>query len=179
MHRIRRRELLPILVAPVLAACGFHPVYAPGSGGSDGAAAQGLAEISVGLIPDRPGQLLRLALQERFERAGIATARRYDLNVVFGIKSDQIAILPDITQATWVRLTGTANFTLISQDPSRATLTSGVVREVDGYNMFNQQYFDADLEQDAVQHRIAQAIADQIALRLASFFAKRAADTHS
>lgn len=175
MARIGRRTVLPIIAAPLLAGCGFHPVYGPGASGGDGAAAQGLAEISVGLIPERPGQLLRLALQERFERAGIAAAHRYDLNVTFGISSDQIAILPDITQATWVRLTGTAKFTLVSQDPNRPTLTSGVVREVDGYNLFNQQYFAADLENEQVQRRIAQAIADQIALRLASFFAKRAA----
>lgn len=174
VRRIARRSFLSLLAAPALAACGFHPVYGPGPSGGDGPSAQGLAEISVGLIPERPGQLLRLALQERFERAGIAAAHRYDLDVAFGISSDSIAVQQDST-ATWVRLTGTATYKLVAQDPSRATLTSGVARSVDGYNLFDQQYFAADLESDAVQRRIAQAVADQIALQLATFFRKRAA----
>jgi LPS-assembly lipoprotein len=163
-----------MVAALLLAACGFRPVYGPAAGGKDGPAAQALAEISVGIIPERSGQLLRLALQERFERAGIAAAHRYDLTVVFAISSDALAVRPDST-VTYVRLIGTANYSLLAQDPGRATLTSGVARSVDGYNLFDQQFFASDLETEEVQRRLARAVADQIALRLASFFEKRAA----
>jgi LPS-assembly lipoprotein len=165
---------LPILAAPVLAACGFRPVYGPGTSGQDSPAATALAKIAVGLIPERTGQLLRLALQERFERAGIAAAHEYDLTVTFAIADDTLAIQQDTT-ATWIRVTGTANYRLVSQDPSRATLTSGVARSVDGYNLFDQQFFAQDLENDAVNKRVALAVADQIALQLASYFSKQAA----
>ena len=173
MAGIGRRGFLPILATPVLAACGFRPVYGPGASGPDSPAATALAKISVGLIPERTGQVLRLALQERFERAGIAAAHEYDLSVNFAVIDDTLAIQQDTT-ATWIRVTGTANYRLVSQDPSRATLTSGVARSVDGYNLFDQQFFAQDLENDAVNKRVALAVADQIALQLASYFAKQA-----
>jgi LPS-assembly lipoprotein len=173
MARIGRRVALTFLAAPALMGCGFRPIYgSSNTEGNDPAAA--LARISVGLIPERSGQLLRLALQDRFERAGTAPAHQYDLAVSFGIISDSIAIRQD-SSATWVRMVGTATYSLVSQDPSRATVTSGTARSVDGYNLFDNQYFAADQEADAVQRRIARAVADQIALQLASFFARRLA----
>jgi LPS-assembly lipoprotein len=174
MAGMARRAVLPMLALPVLAACGFHPVYGPAASGGDSPAAAALAKIQVGLIPDRSGQILRLALQERFERAGMAEAHQYDLSVSFAVASSALAIEPD-SVATWIRLVGTANYRLTSQDPSRATLTSGVARSVDGYNLFDQQYFAQDMENDAVEKRIALALADQIALQLASYFTKQAA----
>ena len=173
MARIARRAVLPMLALPVLAACGFRPVYGPAASGQDSPAAAALAKIQVGLLPDRQGQVLRLALQERFERAGLASAHEYDLSVSFGVASSAISIESD-TVATWIRVVGTANYRLTAQDPSRATLISGVARSVDGYNLFDQQYFAQDMENDAVVKRVALAVADQIALQLASYFAKRA-----
>jgi len=171
-----RRAFLPVLASSLLGACGFRPVYAPAVQGKSGDAALALAEISVGLIPERPGQLLRLALQERFERGGVAPAHQYDLTVSFGISSEALAIRQDST-ATFVRLVGTATYSLLAQDPSRTTLASGTARSVDGYNLYDNQFFDADQESNTVQRRIAEACADQIALQLASFFAKRPAST--
>lgn len=174
MAAIGRRTFLPLLAAPILTACGFRPVYGPVGSDKDGQAATALAEISVAIIPERTGQLLRLALQERFERAGIAVAHRYDLSVAFSIVSEALGIEQNST-ATYARLVGTATYTLVSQDPGRATVTSGSARAVDGFNLYDQQYFAADQETDAVERRMAQAVADQIALQLASFFAKRPA----
>lgn len=164
----------PLLAGPLLTACGFRPVYAPAADGGPGPAAAGLAEISVGLIPERSGQELRLALQERFERSGVAAARRYDLSVTFGIGAEAIAIQQD-TSSTHVRLVGTATYRLTAQDPDRATLTTGIARSMDGFDIFDQQFFAADQESDVVTRRIAEAVADQIALQLGLFFQKRAA----
>ena len=41
-------------------------------------------------------------------------------------------------------------------------------------NIFDSQYFAADLETEAVPRRLADALADQIAIQLAAFFRKRA-----
>ena len=46
---------------------------------------------------------------------------------------------------------------------------------MDGYNVIDNQFFAADLENEVVQRRVAEALADQITLQLASYFAKRAA----
>src|SRR5579875_3491053 len=109
-----RRAILPLLATPLLAACGFHPLYAPTTGDTNGAAATGLAEINVGLIPERAGQELRLALQERFERSGAALARRYDLTVTFAVGAEAIGIQPD-TSSTYVRVIGNATYRLTAQ----------------------------------------------------------------
>ena len=170
--RLTRRDLAMLGIAAALPGCGFRPVYAPAAGGGSPAQAE-LAAITVGPIPERVGQLLRLALQERFERGGTAIARRYDLNVSYTLASEAIGIQPD-TSTTRVRMVGTANWTLTAQDPTRSTVTSGTARSVDGYNIFNQQMFAAQLESEQVSGRIAEALADQIFLQLGTFFNKRA-----
>ena len=169
----RRLLLAGAMLAPVLAACGFRPVYGGGSATSRGPAVDGLAAITVGLIPERSGQLLRLALQQRFERNGVGVAHRYDLQVSFGIGGEAIAIQQD-NSVTRLRYVGTAAYTLLAQDPLRTTLTSGTARVVDGLNVINEQYFAMDLESEAVQRRIAEAVADQIAMRLAVWFDEQA-----
>ena len=47
---------------------------------------------------------------------------------------------------------------------------------MDGINIFDTQYFAADLENEAVQRRLADALADQITLQLAAFFAASGGD---
>jgi LPS-assembly lipoprotein len=170
------RHLLAILTLSVVTGCGFHPLYAPSGAGTDSAAAAALAQISVKLIPERNGQLLRLALQERFERSGIVSAHQYDLDVSFGVRGEGIAVIQDST-STFVRFVGTAHYTLTSQDPSRSTITSGDVRAVDGHNAYVNQFFASNLEDEEVVRRLTRDLADQIALQLASFFAQRSTAT--
>ena len=42
-------------------------------------------------------------------------------------------------------------------------------------NILDSQYFALDLENEAVQKRVAEALADQIAIQLAAYFRRRAA----
>ncbi len=171
MLRGRRALLLSALGA---ASCGLHPVYAPVSGKGTDAPASQLAAIQVGLIPDRTGQLLRLALQERFERSGAAPARLYDLTVNYAVSSENIGILQDYA-STRVRYIGRATYTLTTDVPVHTTLTSGSAQALDGLNQFDQQFFAADQEGETVQRRMAGQLADEIALQLAVYFRKRAA----
>ncbi len=85
-----RRRLLGIAAALLaLGGCGFRPIY-----GDQGGAGprRGLAAITVDIIPERAGQQLREALQERFERFGAGVARRYELRTTFAVSDDPIAI---------------------------------------------------------------------------------------
>jgi LPS-assembly lipoprotein len=163
----------PLALAAVLPGCGFRPMYASAAGGSAGPAEVGLAEIAIGPMYERAGQLLRQALQERFERGGAGLAQRYDLVVGYGLSGDAIAIQPD-SSVTRVRLAGSATWTLTAQDPQRTTLATGSARTMDGYNILDEQIFSADMENEMVQQRIAEAIADQITLQLAAYFNKHA-----
>jgi len=168
-----RRMLLPLALAAALSGCGFRPMYASAGNGSMGPAEAGLAQISIGPLAERSGQLLRQALQARFERGGDGEARRYDLAVAFGISGEAIGIQPD-TSASRVRLFGSARWTLTAQDPQRSTLASGTARVSDGFTLYAWQTFAQDMENDAVQRRITAAVADQITLQLAAYFDKHA-----
>jgi len=169
-----RRRLLTLATCGVLSGCGFQPVYMPTASGNAGPAQRELAAIQVALLPDRPGQLLRQALQDRFERDGSGVARRYDLEVTYWVTGEGIAIQTDNT-ATRLRATGSATWTLAAQDPVHTQLTKGSARSIDGFNILDTQYFAADMELDALYRRVADAVADQITLQLATYFRKRAA----
>ena len=171
-HAISRRWFcLGSLTA--LAGCGFQPVYMPTASGSAGPAQRGLSSVYVEIIPERPGQLLRQALQERFNDDSGAPSQ-YDLHVAFGVSGEGIAIeANDI--ATRLRLTGNATWSLTGRDPKHTTLTSGSAHALDAVNVFDSQYFAADQEVEAETKRIAENIATQIATQLAVWFRERAA----
>ena len=176
MHPRRpgRRDFLALAVGVALSGCGFQPVYMPTASGKAGAAQRELAAIQVDIIPDRPGQLLRQALQDRLEMGSSGIARRYELSVSFGISGEGIAIQQD-TNVTRLRMIGSATWSLVAQDPGRTKLTSGFAKSVDAINIFDTQYFAADQENEVVQRRLAEALAEQITLQLATFFHKQEA----
>jgi len=155
-----------------LGGCGFRPLY--GAGPQTAGVQDRLGEINVLLIPERTGQLMRQALMARLERGGSGSARRFDLAVQFGLSSDAIAIQID-NSSSRVRLVGTASWTLVAQDVQRRTVASGVAREVDGYNIINQQFFAAELTSVAVQRRMVDALAEQVTTQLAVYFVRQAA----
>jgi LPS-assembly lipoprotein len=166
--------VLPLGIAFALSGCGFQPLYGPQADGKAGPAVEGLSGTSVALIPERSGQLLRQALQDRFERNGAGGARRYELVVFsYGVSSEQLSFQQN-SDATRTRLTARATWSLVTLDAQRRTVTSGNARLVDGYNNLENQFFFTDLAGDAAQRRLAQAIADQITLQLATYFNKSA-----
>jgi len=174
---LSRRRCLSLgltAVAPVLlAGCGFQPLYMPTASGKAGVAQRDLASVFVPIIPERPGQLLRQALQQRFgDDAGAASA--YDLRVTFSISGEGIAVQTN-NIATRIRLIGTASWTLLAHDKANSALTSGSARAQDGVNIFDEQYFAADLESETAQQRIAENVAQQITTQLAIWFRQRAA----
>jgi LPS-assembly lipoprotein len=171
-----RRRAPGLFASLLLAGCGFQPVYMPTASGNAGIAQRELASIHVAIIPDRPGQVLRQALQARFEGSGDDAAKRYELRVGFGIAGDAIAIRPD-SNPTRIRETGSASWTLVAQDPARTTVTSGTAKAVDAYNLIDAQYFTSDLENAVVQKRLAEALADQITMQLSVYFRHHAASS--
>ena len=156
-----------------LAGCGFQPVYMPTATGNPGPPQREMAAIEVGIIPDRPGQLLRQALQQRLGSDSGIAAPRFTLAVSYSIAGEGIAVQPDSTPSR-IRLIGHADWKLSSLAPAHPPVTSGSARAFEGMDVLDQQYFAADLESEAVQQRLAGEIADQIAMQLAVFFRRRA-----
>lgn len=160
---IRRRTLLALPALAALGGCGFRPLY------GDSRAAPvptHLAGVDVGLIPERHGQLLRLALQERLDPRGANPPARYDLEVQFGIAGEGIGIRRDAA-ATRDRLVATASWVLRRRDATREEVARGVSRAVDAYNVIDSQGFATDQFNEAARVRLAEALADQIVQRLA------------
>jgi LPS-assembly lipoprotein len=164
--RSTRRATLLLALGGALSGCGFHPVYAP-AGTGPGPAAE-LAEVEVRPIYERPGQILRQALLGRF-RTEAGQPRKFDLSVNFWITGEAQGVL-NFTQPTRLRLVGNTNWTLTGRDTASTKLTEGHERVVDGFDIFSSQLFAQDLANEAVQRRIAEAMADRITLRLAVWF---------
>lgn len=173
MTGMANRRWVCIGLASALGGCGFQPIYMPTASGKAGVAQRDLSSVYVNIIPDRPGQLLRQALQERFGN-DFGTKSDYDLSVTFSIAGEGIAVEAN-NIATRMRLIGNASWTLQAHDPKRTALTGGAARSIDGVNIFQSQYFAADLEIEAEQRRIAETIATQIATQLAVWFRQQAA----
>src|SRR3954469_10916210 len=89
----RRRicQLLPFGGAAFVAGCGFQPVYMPTATNKAGPAQREMAAIFVPVIPDRPGQLLRQALQRDLASdSGVPSV--YELRVYYFISGEGVAI---------------------------------------------------------------------------------------
>ena len=163
-HPTRRAALL-LGLAGALSGCGFEPVYmAKGNGPG---AADGLAEIEIKPLYERPGQILRQALLGKF-RSESGTPRHADLQVNFWITGEAQGVL-NFTQPTRIRLVGNANWTLTARDAKSTRLTEGSERVVDGFDIFDTAYFALDLNNEMVQRRIAEEMANRITLRLATW----------
>ncbi|MGI4951210.1 MAG: LPS assembly lipoprotein LptE [Janthinobacterium lividum] len=156
-----------------LSGCGFRPLYLP-EGGRGSPASEALAAIYVPVMPERSGQLLRQALQRRFEGSGTGIAKKYELVANLSMSAEGIAIQRD-TSTTRIRLTASAPWSLRKLDLAHTVITTGSSRVLDGYNILNQQYFAADLESEAAVRRAAESLADQIATQLAIFLKRQAA----
>lgn len=172
-HRWMATAGLAILLLAPLAGCGFQPVYMRTASGAPGPAQRDLAATSVDLIGDRPGQLLRQALQDRFGSDSGATPLRYHLSVTYSIAGQGIGIT-QLDAATWIRLIGRADWKLYANDAPGKTITTGSARALNQVDVLDQQYFASDLDTEAAERQIANAMADQIALQLASYFRQHA-----
>jgi len=166
MTRPGRRAALLLGLGGAVTGCGFHPVYAP-EGNGPGAEA-GLAAIEVKPIYERPGQILRDALLGRL-RTQPDAPRRFDLQVTFWITGQAQGIL-NFTAATRLRTVANATWVLLSRDGKQTRLVEGSDQLIDGFDVFATQYFTIDLDNAHVQQRLAEAMAERIALRLAIWF---------
>ena len=166
IDRPTRRAALLLGLGGALTGCGFHPVYMPAGDGPGPEA--GLAAIEVKPIYERPGQILRQALLGRL-RTEPGAPTKFDLVVIFWITGESLAVL-NFTQPTRIRLIGNATWKLYGRDPKQTILAEGSDRLVDGFDIFDSQYFAQDLANEAVQRRIAEAMAERITLRLAVWF---------
>jgi LPS-assembly lipoprotein len=163
---MRGGRFLAVGLAALAAGCGFQPVY-----GVHRPSRPALAAVYVDIIPNRSGQLLRQALQAQLEGAANEAPKRYTLSVSYAEAIQGLDVQAD-NSTTRNRDVGTASWSLHASDTPLVWLAGGTVRSVDGYNIIDQQFFYQDLEEDATQRRLAEALANQIVLAVGVFFDK-------
>jgi LPS-assembly lipoprotein len=159
------KPLLLLALAP-LGGCGFTPLY---SQSGDSTVAAKLDTIEVQNIPDRTGQMLRLALQTDLHAAGAPTEQLYSLAISYGLGTTEVGEQPD-SSYTRQRFHGTAHWTLSPIGTPGKPLAQGNVTTEDALNIIDQQYFALQLETSTVQQQVANELAAQITSEVAVYF---------
>lgn len=166
----RRRFLLAGVGAALLGGCGFRPVYGPNGAASASSApdlAQDLAAIRVPVIQDRFGQLTRRSLEQRLAIGSTgAVPARYELRVAPALQVEGIGV-DTSGAATRVRYVGGARWALLRIGPPQATLATGFERATDAFNVPTNQYFASDIGREATERRLAEALAEEVVVRVA------------
>ena len=166
MIRVQIRTLGVMFLALVwLAGCGFQPLHAKRTATT--AANQGFPSVSIGLIPDRLGQVLRNELSDRINPRGVSATPRYRLEVSAREQRSDIVILRDST-ATFAKFVVEAKWTLVDLETG-APAARGTNQRTSSFSISSSEFATLSAESDARQ-RAATELAEDIRLRLALFF---------
>ena len=136
-QHLSRLFALPLLLG--LLGCGFHPAYQaqrPTAGG-----ANMFAEIEIGPIYERAGQLLRQELQRRLEGSGGSVHKSYVLNTNLAMHDEGVAIEFGSSAASRLRVVGVATWSLVGLGGNQSVVASGWAKSVDGFDQIDPQYF--------------------------------------
>jgi LPS-assembly lipoprotein len=176
-HIISKGKSIAIvgLLALTVASCGFRPLYAPVSDGTQSASiTNGMAKVAIPAIQDRLYHLVRKQLILGVTPRGEPTNPRFQLNMVLRPVEEGLAIQQDETISRYnFRLT--ANFTLVDleeKNPKMANVLVGQARSIGAYNVVNSQFATLSAKRD-VEARTAKDLADDIRLQLAVFFERK------
>ncbi len=168
---------LSLLLAPVLAGCGFHPLYGvPNMPG--GSMQNTLRAIYVEPVPERLGYQMRNSLIDRLDGQSEAGGARYHLKVTLTTKSEAIGVQSQtttggITQTAITRYNDTLRAEFELTDAGGAVITKGIETGLSAYNVLSSPYATLAVQQDA-DRRAAEDIADRIRIDLAVWFAQQA-----
>jgi LPS-assembly lipoprotein len=132
------RFLTLIIATLMLAACGFHPLYAPPPSGASSMQAA-LNTIAIDNIPDREGLYLRNQLIDRFYKTGEPTNPIYKLSLSkieeskegLDITVDEESTRAQLRQKTLLTLTRVADHEVV---------LTRTLYNVASYNILKSQY---------------------------------------
>lgn len=165
------RRSLPLLLLG-LGGCGFRPLYAPGAMANGRDIGQELGSVRVALIPERNGQILRRALQQRLEDSRPGTPAVYELRTGIAVQADLQGYREDGVISR-VRYVVSAEFAVVPlAEPSEVWLR-GTARRFDAFNIPENQFFAADVSRDAMERRLMEGVAEDITRRLVLEFRRR------
>ena len=152
------------LLLPLLAGCGFTPLYAtPG-------VTPGMAAVRIVTPEGRTGHLLSEDLRDDLA-VDRSTAPLYRLDLAVdetryarGLSTEQVA--------TWYELSVRVSYSLV-EISSGKTMTAGITPVSVSYNALDDPYAGIVAQQDG-QQRAASEAAQRIRLQIATYFAEQA-----
>jgi len=164
-----KASLLAVSVALFIAlpGCGLQPLY---RNGGSGPVASALAGIEVAAIGGQRGWLVRNALLDRLHRPGEG-APRYRLEVELDDNITGLGLRQD-NAITRERRTLRARYRLVDAASGSVLLDQTAAADA-GIDVAGSEYATTAAEQTALE-RLAEAIADQITARVATY-ARRSA----
>jgi LPS-assembly lipoprotein len=155
-----------VLLFPVLAGCGWQPLYGRAGASTDGNAAPALSEVHIQPIANRVGQDLYNMLRDRMNPGGTPADPKYDLAIDVSQSAVQEIIQPNQTTSR-IALTLFANFQLLERG-KKTPVFKGQSRSTTTYDVLADPYASVVSASDA-SRRGAQSLADDISNRLAVF----------
>lgn len=156
-------------------ACGFHPMYGDHASQTSPVATD-LAAVTVDLVPDRTGQLLRNQLVRLLNPDSRSEPRRYTLSVELNEVLDSFAVERS-GFASRANIELTAKWRLID-DATGSPVFVATSRAVAGYNLLDNDFSTVVATNDA-RSRAADQIAYEIRNRVAGYFSRLPAETPS
>ncbi len=155
------------MIALLLAACGFQPLYGNNGNVGPGVGAA-LSAVYVEQISDRVGYELRNDLLDRLDANGNPNDARYRLKLYLIEKEDPVLFQPN-TAITRYNYTLTAHYDLVPKEGTD-TVKSGDVTAFAAYNVAAAPFLYATVtaQRDA-KNRAANEIAERIRTELAVY----------
>lgn len=148
-----------------LAGCGFQPVY----GKKNESSGTLLGGVRVESPSGRPGQQLRINLEDRLNPSGaIPPNPAYYLKTDLTTTSTPIGVARDGTVSRY-NIYLISNYSLYSSNDNKL-LTKGTIQQVSSYNNVTNAYFSTYIsESDAIKRGIEE-LSEQYRQRLVSYF---------
>jgi LPS-assembly lipoprotein len=165
----RRGVLAALLFAPVLAGCGYQPLYGSGFAGGPPGVAEQLRAVDVALVPGRVGQEVRNELIFMETGGRDPAPPKYRLEIA----------MRESVQATLVNLQGTAagniyqlntDFKLINIADQKVLLTARSGAQAQ-YQQEASTFANVRARRDA-EDRAARVVADSIRTQVAAFLSQ-------
>ncbi|MEM5583325.1 MULTISPECIES: hypothetical protein [unclassified Roseibium] len=165
--------------ALVVSGCQVRPLYGTSTGelgATPSPVATELAAIDLDSINsqyanDDAARVLYNELTFRFERGAGSAPKKYRLKVLMDVGSSEVGVeqFSDVPSA----YTTTMNSTFVLSDLTTSeTLMTGRAFKSASYDFSNQRFANTRAYRDA-QERVAKAVADDIAARIAGYFASQ------
>ena len=168
---MNKLSLLPILICFTmlpLAGCGFQPMYGDYSASADKATPNGQSsEISIDIIPDREGQILRNHLIDKLYQNGYPNNPTAKLHIDKLEETKTELDLTKSSEATRAQLRLKTNMVLTDISTGKVILNRSL-QTISSYNILESEFATRVTEESARQSAIND-IARQIELNLSLY----------